>query len=106
MQSLHEEGEVQEIGAVALALFCQLLAPGTAPGEPDEEEKLRRSQAQSRAAVQRIKEIFGLAGDYPPVFTTPRPISGSGKTANRFHPRPKPRSPRVSKTLRKSQTPR
>jgi hypothetical protein len=66
MQSLHDEGEVKEIGAVAVALFCQLLPPGAAPGEPDEEEKQRRLEIQSRNALRRIKEIFGLAGDQPP----------------------------------------
>jgi len=66
MQSLHQEGEVKEIGEIALALFCQLQAPGAVAGEPDEEEKRRRVEAQSRAALCRIKEIFGLSGDEPP----------------------------------------
>jgi len=66
MQSLHQEGEVKEIGEFALALFCQLQAPGTVAGEPDEEERRRRVEAQSRAALCRIKEIFGLSGDEPP----------------------------------------
>ena len=59
MKSLHQEGVLKEMGEIALALFYQLQAPGTGEDGIDPQE-------QSRRALMRIKEIFGLSGDSPP----------------------------------------
>jgi hypothetical protein len=59
MKSLHQEGVLKELGEIALALFYQLQAPGTGPDGIDPIE-------QSRRAMVRIKEIFGLNSDTPP----------------------------------------
>ncbi|MGA2987440.1 MAG: hypothetical protein ABSG32_26895 [Terriglobia bacterium] len=67
MQSLREEGAVKERGEIALALFYQLREPGAAaPGEPDEVTDRQSSEAKSRAALIKIKEIFGLSSDTEP----------------------------------------
>jgi hypothetical protein len=60
MKSLLQEGVVKEMGEIALALFLQLQPPDKGEEEVDTYE-------QSRRALQRIKEIFGLAGDHPPL---------------------------------------
>jgi hypothetical protein len=62
MKNLHQEGELKDMGEIALALFYELQAPGTGEDGMDPNEKSRR-------ALVRIKEIFGLSGDTPP---TPR----------------------------------
>ena len=62
MKNLHQEGELKDMGEIALALFYELQAPGTGEDGIDPNEKARR-------ALVRIKEIFGLSGDAPP---TPR----------------------------------
>ncbi len=59
MKSLHQEGVLKDMGEIALTLFYELQAPGTGPDGVD-------PQVQARNALQRIKEIFGLAGDAPP----------------------------------------
>src|SRR5208283_1672295 len=56
MKNLHEEGVLKDMGEIALALFYQLQAPGTGEDGIDPNE-------QSRSALQRIKEIFGLTPD-------------------------------------------
>lgn len=67
MKSLIQEGEVKEMGEIALALFYQLREPGAlGPGELEEDARRRRSEAQTRAALVRFQEIFGLHGDHPP----------------------------------------
>jgi hypothetical protein len=59
MKSLHQEGVLKEMGDMALALFYQLQPPGTGEDGIDSNEAQRR-------VLQRVKEIFGLAGDTPP----------------------------------------
>jgi hypothetical protein len=59
MKNLHQEGELKDMGEIALALFYELQAPGTGEDGIDPNEKGRR-------ALVRIKEIFGLSSDYPP----------------------------------------
>jgi len=81
MQSLCHEGVVKEMGEIALALFMQLQEPGK-----DEKDEEMDNYEQSRRALQRIKEIFGLAGDTPPV---PPPTSGLPISQALIHPRPK-----------------
>jgi len=64
MKNLHQEGVVKEMGEIALAHFYQLREPGApGPGEPDEAGQRQRSEAQARAVLVRIKEIFGLYTD-------------------------------------------
>jgi hypothetical protein len=53
MKNLHQEGALNEMGEVALALFYQLQAPGTGEDGEDPEEKTRR-------VVRKIKGIFGV----------------------------------------------
>jgi hypothetical protein len=62
MQSLCHEGVVMEMGEISLALFIQLQEPGK-----DEQDKEAETYEMNRRALRRIKEIFGLAGDTPPV---------------------------------------
>jgi hypothetical protein len=64
MKSLHQEGVLKDLGEIALALFYQLQPPGTGADGIDPIE-------QSRRAMVRIKEIFGLNSDVPP---PPRPV--------------------------------
>jgi len=71
MKNLHQEGELQDMGEIALALFCQLQPPGT------DEDGLDRYE-QSRRALARIQEIFGLNSDEPP---RPRFAPGFGPPA-------------------------
>jgi hypothetical protein len=59
MKSLHQEGVLKDLSEIALALFYQLQPPGTDPDGIDSNEAQRR-------LLQRVKEIFGLAGDTPP----------------------------------------
>ncbi|MFZ0962219.1 MAG: hypothetical protein WAO35_15070 [Terriglobia bacterium] len=59
MKNLHQEGVLKDMGEIALALFYQLQPPGTGEDRLDPDE-------QSRNALRRIKEIFGLSGDTPP----------------------------------------
>jgi hypothetical protein len=56
MKTLHQEGALNEMGEVALALFYQLQAPGTGEDGEDPEEKTRR-------VVRKIKGIFGVTLD-------------------------------------------
>ena len=53
MKSLHEEGVLKDMGEIALALFCELQAPGTDEDGIDGFEKARRM-------VEQAKEIFGI----------------------------------------------
>jgi hypothetical protein len=62
MQSLCHEGVVKEMGEISQALFIQLQEPGK-----DEQDEEAESYERNRRALRRIKEIFGLAGDTPPV---------------------------------------
>jgi hypothetical protein len=61
MKNLHQDGVMNEMGEIALALFYQLQAPGTGEDGLDPYEAARRMVAQA-------KEIFGigLTPDYPP----------------------------------------
>jgi hypothetical protein len=59
MKNLHQEGELKDMGEIALALFYQLEPPGT------HEECLDKNEMARRALV-RIKDIFGLNSDVPP----------------------------------------
>ncbi len=56
MKNLHQEGELKDMGEIALALFYQLQAPGTGEDGIDPEEKTRR-------VVRKIKAVFGLSPD-------------------------------------------
>ena len=59
MKNLNQEGELKKMGEMALALFYQLQAPGTGKDGIDPDE-------QSRRALARLQDIFGLSGDTPP----------------------------------------
>ena len=59
MKNLRQEGVLKEMGEIALALFYQLQAPVTGEDGIDPDE-------QSRRALQRMKEIFGLTPDCAP----------------------------------------
>jgi hypothetical protein len=77
MKNLHQKGAMKEMGEIALALFYQLQAPGTGPDGIDIQE-------QSRNALRKIKEIFGLSGDTPPrvnVAPGSRPTPGNPRPA-------------------------
>ncbi|MGO8817986.1 MAG: hypothetical protein ACLQVG_25355 [Terriglobia bacterium] len=63
MKSLHEEGVLQDMGEIALALFYQLQAPGTGSDGVDPQEAQRR-------VLARIKDIFGLNSETPPQLRT------------------------------------
>jgi hypothetical protein len=76
MKSLHQEGVLKDMGEIALTLFYELQAPGTGPDGIDVQE-------QSRNALQRIKEIFGLTSDCAP---PPRPAPGFGPTQESPYP--------------------
>jgi len=67
MKNLFSEESLTEMGDIILALFMQLQEPG----EHDEQGRRVDPHEQSRKAAQRIKEIFGLAGDTPPVVRRP-----------------------------------
>jgi len=58
MKNLHQDGVVEEMAEIALALFCQLQAPGTGEDGLDAYEKARRMVAQA-------KEIFGIGMSAP-----------------------------------------
>jgi len=53
MKNLHQEGELKEMGEIALALFYELQAPGTGKDGLDPMESARRM-------VEQAKEIFGI----------------------------------------------
>jgi len=59
MKNLHRDGELKDMGEIALALFYQLQPPGTGEDGIDPNEQARR-------ALVRLKEIFGLSSDVPP----------------------------------------
>jgi hypothetical protein len=66
MKSLHREGEVKEMGEIALALFYQLQGPGApGPGEPDEGGRRSDSEADVRKVIVKIREIFGVRTSDP-----------------------------------------
>jgi hypothetical protein len=62
MKNFHQEGVVEEMAEMALALFYQLQAPGTDEDGLDANEKARRM-------VEQAKEIFGIGTT--PDFTPP-----------------------------------
>ena len=67
IKNLNEEGELKEMGDIALALFYQLQAPGTGEDGMDEMEK-------ARVVVRQVKDIFGIdmnRKDDPPVASQP-----------------------------------
>jgi hypothetical protein len=53
IKRLHEEGMLKDMGEIALALFCELQAPGTDEDGIDGFETARRM-------VEQAKEIFGI----------------------------------------------
>jgi hypothetical protein len=53
MKNLHQEGDLKEMGEIALALFYQLQAPGTDEDGMDEMER-------ARIVVRQVKDIFGI----------------------------------------------
>ena len=59
MKNLQQETILKDMGEIALMLFYQLQPPGTGADGIDPIE-------QSRRAMVRIKEIFGLNSDEPP----------------------------------------
>ncbi len=67
MNSLLPEESLKEIGDIMLALFLQLRQPGA----HDEQGQPVDPYEKSRRALQKFKEIFGLAGDAPPVVRRP-----------------------------------
>jgi hypothetical protein len=67
MKNLHEQGNLEEMGDIALALFYQLQAPGTDEDGMDQME-------QVRMAVREVSDIFGMGMDHkddPPVARQP-----------------------------------
>jgi len=61
IKGLKEEGVMEEMGEIVVALFYRLREPGTPGlGEPGEGVD---PEEQQRRVLKRIKEIFGLAGD-------------------------------------------
>lgn len=67
MKKLHQEGGLMEMGEIALALFCQLQAPGSDESGLDPQEWARRM-------VDQAKEIFGIGTTShfaPPVKVAP-----------------------------------
>ena len=78
MKNLHQEGELKEMGEIALALFYQLQAPGTGEDGIDPEEKARRVVAQDQGDLWDWKD----APLRPP--RTPRRIPAApGKASKR-----------------------
>jgi hypothetical protein len=74
MKSLYREGEVKEMGEMAVALFYQLREPGAAdPGEGGEHAG---SEADVRRVWRRIREIFGLPTSDPEPEADEAPASG------------------------------
>src|SRR5579862_7438 len=67
MKNLLTEESLQEIGDIMLALFLQLQQPGAHDGQGQPVDPYEKS----RRALQKFKEIFGLAGDAPPVVRRP-----------------------------------
>jgi hypothetical protein len=64
MKNLYREGDVKEMGEMALALFYQLREPGA--GEQDEGGDGSSSEADVRRVLRRIREIFGLSPEPEP----------------------------------------
>jgi hypothetical protein len=56
MKRLHDEGELQKMGEIALALFYQLQAPGTGADGLDPQEVAHR-------VANKIRAIFGVSTD-------------------------------------------
>jgi hypothetical protein len=88
MKNLHQEGVLKDMGEIVLALFYELQAPGTGADGIDRDE-------MSRRALVRIKEIFGLHSDTPPVpkvvFNASQPPDcqpGAGATGQGVAPAP------------------
>ena len=75
MKNLHQEGELKDMGEIALALFYQLQAPGTGEDGDGPRREARR------ALVKKIKEIFGISSDYPPGAKPGRIPASPGKPA-------------------------
>ena len=67
MKNLLLEESLKEMGDIMLALFLQLREPG----EHDEQGRHVDPDEKSHRALQKFKEIFGLAGDTPPVVRRP-----------------------------------
>jgi len=65
MKNLHQEGNLKEMGEMALALFYQLQPPGTGEDGVDPHET-------ARDVVRSIKEIFGIG--ITPDFAPPEKI--------------------------------
>jgi hypothetical protein len=90
MKSLHREGEVKEMGEIALALFYQLQGPGApGPGEQDEGGRRSDSEADVRKVVVKIREIFGVRTSGPepeaevaPASSQPQESQQGGRTAD------------------------
>jgi len=53
MKNLIQEGDLKEMGEIALALFSQLLSPGADENGMDEYEK-------AKIIVRQVKDIFGI----------------------------------------------
>lgn len=63
VKKLRDEGVMNELGDVVVALFFELRDPNTPGlGEPGECENV---QKQQRLVLERIKDIFGLSGKEP-----------------------------------------
>ena len=58
MKGLQHDGTVEEMGEILVDLFGNLLPSGSS--------KEQEREQQSRNALNRIKEIFGLQGDHAP----------------------------------------
>lgn len=64
MKNLRQEGVLKDMGEIALALLYQLQPPGTGEDGIDPDE-------QSRRALARIQEIFGLTPEDAPGYQPP-----------------------------------
>ena len=90
MKNLLPEESLKEIGDIILALFMQLQEPGN----HDEQGRHVDPDEKSRRALQKFKEIFGLAGDTPPVVRRPvipgqEPLNQQGQNgASEVTPQP------------------
>jgi hypothetical protein len=66
MKSLYREGEVKEMGEMAVALFYQLQRSGAPdPDEPGEGGGRSDPDAEVRKVIARIRDIFGLSTSGP-----------------------------------------
>jgi hypothetical protein len=78
MKGLQQDGTVKEMGQILVDLFGNLLPCGSS--------KEQEREQQSRNAVNRLKEIFGLQGDHPPSPPgRPKP-EGAGEAENTAPP--------------------